>query len=128
MIFSLVYWNSCECENDQLRTLRLIYRNRFAGVTGGWFIKRRNLIKHRFRVSAELLGPGKPQYHPFEEIVESSFPESGEARLTAAETTRTIIEVRQIIFTLETRRKVHSCQFISYVLLDNEHYTISSCM
>lgn len=73
--------------------LRLIYRNRLPGVTGGSFTRRRNLVKHRFRVSAEHFGSRKPQYHPFEEIVESSFPESGEARLTAAETTRTVIEV-----------------------------------
>lgn len=73
--------------------LILIYRTRFIGVTSGSFTKRRNPVKHRFRVSAEHLGSREPQYHPFEEIVESSFPESGEARLTAAETTRTVIEV-----------------------------------
>lgn len=48
----------------------------------------------------------KPQYHPFEEIVESPFPESGEARLTAAETCRTVVEVIQHILAMKTRRKV----------------------
>lgn len=43
-------------------------------------------------------GPVKPnakpqRYHPFEEIAESAFLESGDATLTPAETTRTIIEV-----------------------------------
>lgn len=43
-------------------------------------------------------GPVKPnakpqRYHPFEEIAESAFLDSGDATLTPAETTRTIIEV-----------------------------------
>ena len=46
--------------------------------------------------------------------MESPFPESGgEARLTAAETSRTVIEVTQHISTMKTRRKmIPSCKFI----------------
>lgn len=36
---------------------------------------------------------GKPSYHPFEEIANSASESGGDARLTAAETSRTIIEV-----------------------------------
>ncbi|KAK9293168.1 hypothetical protein L1049_021156 [Liquidambar formosana] len=75
--------------------------SRFPGTTNGSFMTRNNLIKNRIRASAEYLSSGsdhierneKPQYHPFEDIAESAAQDSGDARLTAAETTRTIIEV-----------------------------------
>lgn len=56
-------------------------------------------MKGRVRASAEeQAGPlkqnAKPQrYHPSEDIGEAEVIEIGEARLTPAETTRTIIEV-----------------------------------
>lgn len=66
-----------------------------------------NYAKNRkIRASAEeQLGAGssplkpnpKPsRYHPFEEVSEPELVEGGEARLTPAETTRTIIEVFQL--------------------------------
>lgn len=86
---------------QQLSMLRLIYRSRFPGTTNGHFTTRNNLLKYRVQASGENLGSGsehieqneKPLYHPFEDITESTSQESGDARLTAAETTRTIVEV-----------------------------------
>lgn len=45
----------------------------------------------KIRASAEE--PRPSQYHPFEEVAEPELIEGGEARLTLAERTRTIIEV-----------------------------------
>ncbi|KAF7149314.1 hypothetical protein RHSIM_Rhsim03G0191900 [Rhododendron simsii] len=51
-----------------------------------------NYVKNRkIRASAEE--PRPSQYHPFEEVAEPELIEGGEARLTLAERTRTIIEV-----------------------------------
>lgn len=110
-------WSSDEAPGVHVASRRLSHsgsfdapRTRFIGVTSGSFTKRRNPVKHRFRVSAEHLGSREPQYHPFEEIVESSFPESGEARLTAAETTRTVIEVNNkatLMFSNLINNEVH---------------------
>lgn len=58
-------------------------------------------MRNRIRAARENSGSAsepinrneKPKYHPFEEISESPLRGSGDARLTAAETTRTIIEV-----------------------------------
>ena len=65
--------------------------------------RRISLIKNRVRASAEKkFGSGSDPveragkakgYHPYEDISDSEGVESGEARLTPAETTRTIIEV-----------------------------------
>lgn len=41
---------------------------------------------------------GKSSYHPFEEITVSASDHSEDARLTAAETSRTIIEVFSCFF------------------------------
>ncbi|KAL3521571.1 hypothetical protein ACH5RR_019720 [Cinchona calisaya] len=53
----------------------------------------------------------KPQrYHPFEEITESELNENGEARLTPAETTRTMIEVNSkatLMFSSLVNEQVH---------------------
>lgn len=75
--------------------------NRFPETTNGPFTTRKNVIKHRVRSSAEHSVSGsdpvgrneKQEYHPFEDIADSISQEIGDARLTAAETTRTIIEV-----------------------------------
>ncbi|XP_052188078.1 uncharacterized protein At3g49140-like [Diospyros lotus] len=77
--------------------------NKFQRLAQGSYMGRNNFVKNRVRASAE--GPSgaswsptkqnvKPlHYHPFEDIAESDSMQSGEARLTPAETTRTIIEV-----------------------------------
>ncbi|TKY45273.1 hypothetical protein E2542_SST31563 [Spatholobus suberectus] len=65
------------------------------------FRRRNKLAKNRIRASAEHLGSAqdpvkkneKPSYHPFEEVAVSTSENSEDARLTAAETSRTIIEV-----------------------------------
>lgn len=64
-------------------------------------MRRTSRLRNRTRVSAEHLGsasdPGKqngrPWYHPFEDISKSASENSGDARLTDAETARTVIEV-----------------------------------
>ncbi|KAK7283599.1 hypothetical protein RIF29_13223 [Crotalaria pallida] len=69
--------------------------------TGAPFTRKNKLVKNRVQASSEHLGsaqdPGKknekPSYHPSEEIAVSTSENSGDARLTAAETSRTIIEV-----------------------------------
>ncbi|KAF7813040.1 uncharacterized protein G2W53_034016 [Senna tora] len=69
--------------------------------TGTLFTRRNKLVKSRIQASAEHLGSaedpvkqnGKTSYHPFEEITVSASEHSEDARLTAAETSRTIIEV-----------------------------------
>jgi hypothetical protein len=66
-------------------------------------------VKNRIRVSSQhpssdqepVKKNEKPSYHPFEEIAASTLEISEDVRLTAAETSRTVIEV-QICF---TRRK-----------------------
>lgn len=65
------------------------------------FTRRNKLAKNRIRASSEHLGSAqdpvkkneKPSYHPFEEVAASTSENSEDARLTAAETSRTIIEV-----------------------------------
>lgn len=62
---------------------------------------RNNLRKNGIQASAEHLGSASDpfkqdkrlQYHPSEELVKSITENSEDVRLTAAETTRTIIEV-----------------------------------
>ncbi|KAJ0099105.1 hypothetical protein Patl1_20230 [Pistacia atlantica] len=75
--------------------------NKFQRLNGNSFVRRTSLIRNRTRASAEYLGSasdpvkqnGRPRYHPFEDIAESTSENSGDARLTDAETTRTVIEV-----------------------------------
>jgi hypothetical protein len=58
-------------------------------------------MKNRIRASVEHLDSagdpkkqnGTSQYHPYEEIAESILENSGDATLTTAEASRTIIEV-----------------------------------
>lgn len=75
--------------------------NRFLASSDGSLNKRKTYMRNRIRAARENSGSAsepinrneKPKYHPFEEISESPLRGSGDARLTAAETTRTIIEV-----------------------------------
>ncbi|KAL2922084.1 hypothetical protein RDABS01_013575 [Bienertia sinuspersici] len=65
------------------------------------FNKRNELSKSRIQASGKYLGSGsdqieengKSKYHPFEDISDSEETEAAEGRLTASETSRTIIEV-----------------------------------
>jgi len=65
------------------------------------FTRRNKLVKNRIRVSSQHPGSDqepvkkneKPSYHPFEEIAASTSEISEDVRLTAAETSRTVIEV-----------------------------------
>ncbi|RDY09126.1 hypothetical protein CR513_06558, partial [Mucuna pruriens] len=65
------------------------------------FTRRNKLVKNRIRASSEHLGSAqdpvkkneKSSYHPFEEVAASTSENSEDATLTAAETSRTIIEV-----------------------------------
>ncbi|KAL2577658.1 hypothetical protein AAZV13_16G149100 [Glycine max] len=68
--------------------------------SGTPFTRRNKLVKNRIRASSEHLGSAqdplkkneKPSYHPFEEVAVSTSENSEDATLTAAETSRTIIE------------------------------------
>ncbi|KAK6925887.1 hypothetical protein RJ641_007606 [Dillenia turbinata] len=70
-------------------------------VCNGFVMRKSNRIGKKntngvIRASADHSDPGlerKPKYHPFEEILASNSTESGDARLTPAATSRTIIEV-----------------------------------
>lgn len=81
--------------------LRLIYRNRIRRLKGRSLTRRNTLIKNRIRASVEHLDSawdpekqnGTSQYHPDEEIAEPMSENSGDVRLTTAETSRTILEV-----------------------------------
>lgn len=60
--------------------------------------RRNKLVKNKIRASSEHPGSAqnkneKASYHPSEDIAASTSENSGDARLTAAETSRTIIEV-----------------------------------
>ncbi|OMO66878.1 FMN-binding split barrel [Corchorus olitorius] len=97
--------------------LRVICRNRFPRLNSG-SLSRRVLIKNKVRATAEHLGSasdpikpnGKRHYHPFEEIGEATSKNSDDATLTAAEKTRTIIEVNSkatLMFTGVVGDEVH---------------------
>ncbi|KAI4351628.1 hypothetical protein L6164_005971 [Bauhinia variegata] len=85
---------------------------------GTHFTRRSKLVNYRIRASAEHLGSaqdpakkdGKSSYHPFEELTESTLENSGDARLTAEETSRTIIEVNSkgtVMFSSLINDEVH---------------------
>ncbi|OMO86967.1 FMN-binding split barrel [Corchorus capsularis] len=91
--------------------------NRFPRLNSG-SLSRRVLIKNKVRATAEHLGSasdpikpnGKRHYHPFEEIGEATSKKSDDATLTAAERTRTIIEVNSkatLMFTGVVGDEVH---------------------
>lgn len=58
-------------------------------------IRRSNVTKKRIQASASdpVKKNERTSYHPFEDIADSMLEKGEEARLTAAETSRTIIEV-----------------------------------
>ena len=82
--------------------LGLIHRNRNRRLRGGYLTRRNALVKNNIiRATAEHLGStrdpkkhnGGSQYHPYEDIAELTPENRGDATLTAAESSRTIIEV-----------------------------------
>ncbi|CAL5405143.1 unnamed protein product [Camellia sinensis] len=94
--------------------------NKFQRLADGSCMRRNSFVKNRVRASAEeqsgaASSPIKPnakpsRYHPFEDIVESELMEAGDARLTPAEITRTIIEVNSkatLMFTGFVNEEVH---------------------
>ncbi|XVF09951.1 hypothetical protein REPUB_Repub07fG0141600 [Reevesia pubescens] len=91
--------------------------NRFRSLNSA-SLSRRALIKNKIRATTEHLGSafdptkqnGRSHYHPFEEIGEAKSKNSDDATLTAAETSRTIIEVNSkatIMFTGMIDDEVH---------------------
>ncbi|KAK6155641.1 hypothetical protein DH2020_009889 [Rehmannia glutinosa] len=92
----------------------IIPRNKYRRCAGR--VKSANRIRATAKEqSGSDLGPVKPnakpqRYHPFEEIAESGFVENGEATLTPAETTRTIIEVNSkatLMFSGVVNEEIH---------------------
>ncbi|XP_022736416.1 uncharacterized protein At3g49140-like isoform X2 [Durio zibethinus] len=117
------------CSSDEVTschvTSRRLFRrgifdvtwNRFQRLNSA-FLSRRTLIKNNIRATTEHLGSpsdptkqnGRPHYHPFEEIGESTSKNRDDATLTAAETSRTIIEVNSkatLMFTAMIHGEVH---------------------
>ncbi|KAK3447123.1 hypothetical protein EUGRSUZ_A02721 [Eucalyptus grandis] len=82
---------------------------------GSSLLKKKNAARNKVRATAEHLGSasdpakcnGRAGYHPFEDIAELA--SGGDATLTAAETTRTIVEVSLLYITCR--------MFISKLLL-----------
>ncbi|KAA3473348.1 FMN-binding split barrel [Gossypium australe] len=81
-------------------------------------LSRRTFLKNNIRATAEHLGSasdpakhnGRSHYHPFEDIGEATSKKSNDATLTAAETSRTIIEVNSkatVMFTGMINDEVH---------------------
>lgn len=84
-------------------------------------------MKNGIRASREQLGPGsepvkpngRPQYHPFEDVAEATLDNVGAARLTSAESARTIVEVVHCIqvvasiSTISTSSSALCCLFLS---------------
>uniref|UniRef100_A0A2P2LJZ5 Uncharacterized protein MANES_14G021400 n=1 Tax=Rhizophora mucronata TaxID=61149 RepID=A0A2P2LJZ5_RHIMU len=76
-------------------------RNKFRKLTGGYFLRRSGILKNGIQACAGKLGSAseplnpksRERYHPFEDITGSTEETGGDARLTAAETARTIVEV-----------------------------------
>ncbi|PQM40222.1 uncharacterized protein Pyn_05081 [Prunus yedoensis var. nudiflora] len=112
-------------------------RSRIRRSKNGSVAKRSNFVKNRpIQASLGQLGPGsepikpngRPQYHPFEDIAESKLETNGTARLTAAESARTIIEVNSkstLMFSSLINDEVHEniiCPDLPYVT--DEHGNI----
>ncbi|KAL7003490.1 hypothetical protein U1Q18_004644, partial [Sarracenia purpurea var. burkii] len=87
---------------SQSRSFSISWK-KFQRLADASYARKNSFVKNKFRASAEeqsgqSSSPIKPnakpsRYHPFEDIAELESMEGGEARLTPAETTRTIIEV-----------------------------------
>ncbi|KAF8044079.1 hypothetical protein BT93_A2148 [Corymbia citriodora subsp. variegata] len=98
------FWSSDECPGTHASSRRISNSGSFDVLSyqrfnGGSLLKKKNAVRSKVRATAEHLGSasdpakcnGRAAYHPFEDIAELA---SGEdATLTAAETTRTIVEV-----------------------------------
>ncbi|MBA0678109.1 hypothetical protein Goari_019471 [Gossypium aridum] len=77
-------------------------------------LSRRTLVKNNIRATAEHLGSasdpakhkGRSHYHPFEDIGEATSKKSNDATLTAAETSRTIIEAVASHFQVNSKATV----------------------
>lgn len=86
-----------------MEALRLMSCCSYQRVNGGAgsITRRKNLARNKVRATAEHLDSasdpikynGRAGYHPFEDISELALAGNGDARLTTAETTRTIVEV-----------------------------------
>lgn len=80
----------------------------YVGISTWPFVRRNLLGCVSIRAAAGQLGSGsnhvmadeRPLYHPFEEITQVSLP-GRDARLTSAETCRTIIEVLLLVRAVE---------------------------
>lgn len=118
-----------KCSSDEVTschfTFRRLFRRGGFGVTGNRFrrvnsasLSRRTVVKNKIRATAEQLGSasdpteqnGRPHYHPFEEIGEATSKNNNDAALTAAETSRTIIEVNSkatLMFTGMINDEIH---------------------
>ncbi|KAJ4956957.1 hypothetical protein NE237_013740 [Protea cynaroides] len=99
--------------------------NRTRRIVDGSSFTMRNYLLPQSRVRATeecsdsasdpLECDGKSYYHPFEDIGESTSQDGGDARLTAAETTRTIIEVNTnatLMFSALINNEVHENIFL----------------
>lgn len=88
---------------------RVVCRNGFRRLNRA-SLSRRTLVKNNIRATAEHLGSasdpakqnGRSHYHPFEDIGDATSKKSNDATLTAAETSRTIIEVLHSLFITES--------------------------
>ncbi|TYH45418.1 hypothetical protein ES332_D11G263300v1 [Gossypium tomentosum] len=116
--------NSGEVTSCHVSCRRLFCHGGF-GITWKGFprlnkasLSRRTLVKNNIRATAEHLGSasdpakhkGRSHYHPFEDIGEATSKKSNDATLTAAETSRTIIEVNSkatVMFTGMINDEVH---------------------
>ncbi|CAK7338728.1 unnamed protein product [Dovyalis caffra] len=84
------------------RSSSAISWNKFQRLNGGSFLRRSSHLKSKTQASAESLDSnldsskqnGRLQYHPSEEIAESTSETSIDAILTPQETSRTIVEVK----------------------------------
>ncbi|KAL6508412.1 hypothetical protein OROHE_021954 [Orobanche hederae] len=83
---------------------------------GGGGLKSANVIRASAKEQSgsdsdpAKLNPKPQRYHPFEEIAEARFLENSEAKLTPAETTRTIIEVNSkatLMFSDLVNKEIH---------------------
>ncbi|KAG7981422.1 hypothetical protein I3843_05G233400 [Carya illinoinensis] len=101
-------WSSEDVHGTHVNSCRLSHScgfnvpwNRTQRLEGMPLRTRNSLVKNRIQASVEKLDSawdpkkqnGRSQYHPSEEIADSTSENSDDAKLTAAETARTIIEV-----------------------------------
>ncbi|XP_030533176.1 uncharacterized protein At3g49140-like isoform X2 [Rhodamnia argentea] len=98
------FWNADECPGVHVSSRRISHSGSFdipcyQRFNGGSLIKKKNVVRNKVRATAEHLGSasepakcnGSAGYHPFEDVAELA--SGGDATLTAAETSRTIVEV-----------------------------------